>query len=243
LGQGYVEVEARLEMQDVLALCGVNVMSYSDPGPCAMGVDQGSKLHVIIGKKHRSDGDAHIVYACICDSWEDLDELLTRYNVDQCVVDGLPEQSSAKKFAERHWGKIYLNYYNKKMTGRTQWNAKDLTVSENRTESLDNSQQYVTKGWLHMPRKSETIMTVAKHFSNIAKKLDEDYDTGSQEYSYIKLGPDHYRHAFNYMIIALERVTAQGREKSPVILEGFRAQKQTEHKGTVFSYNTRRMAG
>jgi hypothetical protein len=33
---------------------------------------------------------------------------------------------------------------------------------------------------------------------NVAKKLKEDEETGSKRYLYIKLGPDHFRHAFNY---------------------------------------------
>lgn len=37
---------------------------------------------------------------------------------------------------------------------------------------------------------------------NVAKKLEEDEETGSKEYTYIKLGVDHFRHAFNYEVMA-----------------------------------------
>ena len=36
---------------------------------------------------------------------------------------------------------------------------------------------------------------------NLAKKLEESED-GSQRYNYVKLGPDHWRHAANYLVIA-----------------------------------------
>jgi hypothetical protein len=36
--------------------------------------------------------------------------------------------------------------------------------------------------------------------------LEEDVVTGSRLFKYKKLGPDHYRHALNYCILAAERV-------------------------------------
>jgi hypothetical protein len=42
----------------------------------------------------------------------------------------------------------------------------------------------------------------AEHCSNTAKKLEEDEQTGSKRYVYVKLGPDHFRHAFNYEAMA-----------------------------------------
>jgi hypothetical protein len=37
---------------------------------------------------------------------------------------------------------------------------------------------------------------------NVAKRLEEDEETGSKRYVYVKLGPDHFRHAFNYEAMA-----------------------------------------
>jgi hypothetical protein len=36
----------------------------------------------------------------------------------------------------------------------------------------------------------------------MAKKLEEDEETGSKRYVYVKLGPDHFRHALNYEAMA-----------------------------------------
>ena len=46
------------------------------------------------------------------------------------------------------------------------------------------------------------IEEFAQHLHNVAKRLEEDEETGSKRYVYVKLGPDHFRHAFNYECMA-----------------------------------------
>jgi hypothetical protein len=46
------------------------------------------------------------------------------------------------------------------------------------------------------------VKEFAEHLHNAAKKLEEDEETGSKRYVYVKLGPDHFRHAFNYEAMA-----------------------------------------
>ncbi len=40
----------------------------------------------------------------------------------------------------------------------------------------------------------------------VSKKLEEDEETGSKRYVYVKLGPDHFRHAFNYECMARQNM-------------------------------------
>jgi hypothetical protein len=42
------------------------------------------------------------------------------------------------------------------------------------------------------------VRKFASHLHNVAKNLEENEETGSKRYAYVKLGPDHFRHAFNY---------------------------------------------
>ena len=41
----------------------------------------------------------------------------------------------------------------------------------------------------------------------VAKKLEEDQQTGSKRYVYIRLGEDHFRHAFNYCAISMHELS------------------------------------
>ena len=200
IGIPYVEATNRLSIQEILFLCSDQGIAASDTGPCFMGVDQGKDLHVVIGK--RSFQKTLILHIGVYKDWEELDWLITSFHASRCVVDGLPETRNARAFAERHRGIVYLNYYNEYQKGKYRWNEADLTVQCNRTESLDASHQTILKGEIILPRESDIVRDFALHCHNVAKKLEEDEESGSKRYLYVRLGADHFRHALNYAIIA-----------------------------------------
>jgi len=223
IGIGYVEVTSRLTEQQIYALCTpepMKSMDQGDHGPCIMGVDQGNNLHVIIGKRV-SNTTKRVVHIGKYENWQDIDVLMERFNVWRCVVDAQPEQRNARDLAYRHWGKIFLNYYIHSQKGSVKWDHGQLLVSENRTESLDDSHALLANNLIILPRKSEEVDEFARHSSNIAKKLEEDEETGSKKYTYVTLGADHYRHAFNYFNIASENAPLSY-EKEESQIEGFR---------------------
>jgi len=201
IGIGYVEAQNRLSLQEVLALCSNEGIASQDEGPCFMGVDQGKDLHVVIGKKHPQKA-GKIIHLGIYNDWEELDRLMKNFNVIRCVVDALPETRNARAFAERFKGKVYLNYYNEHQKGSYAWNEKELIVQCNRTESLDASHREIMDKAIILPKQCEITQELAEHLHNVAKKLEEDEETGSKRYVYVKLGPDHFRHAFNYEAMA-----------------------------------------
>jgi hypothetical protein len=127
---------------------------------------------------------------------------MKNFNVTRAVVDALPETRNARAFAERHKGRVFLNFYQEHQKGRYAWNEKDLTVSCNRTESLDSSHNEILTGRIVLPKECEVVLEFAQHLHNVAKRLDEDEETGSKRYVYVRLGPDHFRHALNYEAMA-----------------------------------------
>lgn len=201
MGIGYIESENRLTIEQVLELCSDQGIPDSDPGPCSMGVDQGSNIHVVIGKPDMV-GKPRIIYAGILLDWEELDGLMRRFAVQSCVVDALPETRNARAFAERHKGKVFLNYYNEFQKGSYAWNEKEYIVQCNRTESLDASHKQIMDKEIVLPKRCAATETFASHLHSVAKKLEEDDQSGSKRYVYIKLGEDHFRHAFNYECMA-----------------------------------------
>jgi hypothetical protein len=201
IGVAYVEAENRLSIQEVLALCGNDGIVSQDPGPCSMGVDQGKDLHVVIEKRDWIKA-GKIIHLGIYKDWEELDRLMKVFHVTKCVVDALPETRNARAFAERHKGKVFLNYYSEHQKGKYAWNEKDLTVTCNRTESLDASHNEIMNSQIILPKECEIVREFATHLHNVAKKLEEDEETGSKRYIYVKFGPDHFRHALNYKAMA-----------------------------------------
>jgi len=201
IGVAYVEAENRLSIQEVLSLCGSDGIVQSDPGPCFMGVDQGKDLHVVIAKKHPQTA-GKIIHLGVYIDWEELDRLMKNFNVIRCVVDALPETRNARAFAERHKGKVFLNFYREFFKGDYKWDEANMTVVCNRTESLDASHNEIMTGQIALPKECEIVGEFAKHLHNVAKKLEEDEETGNKRYVYVKLGADHFRHAFNYESMA-----------------------------------------
>lgn len=203
IGLAYVSAENRLSIEEVISLCGNKGIAGNSNEACFMGVDQGQEIHVVIGKKHE-EKKCEIVHIGIYKDWQELDYLMKRFSVARCVVDAMPEIRNARAFAERFLGKVYLNYYLKHAKGSYRWNDREKIVNVNRTESLDASHHLIMNQEVILPRDSEMVKKFAIHCHNVAKKIKEDEESGSKYYEYIKLGPDHFRHAFNYLCVAME---------------------------------------
>ena len=138
IGIPWVEATHRIALDAVYSLCGTDGIAESDPGPCSMGVDQGKDLHVVIGKPHPSRA-GQIIHLGIYKEWQKLAELIKAFNVCRCVIDGMPDINKARNLARQYPRKVYLNFYNEHQKGSYKWNDAELTLSSNRTESLDAS--------------------------------------------------------------------------------------------------------
>lgn len=206
LGLAYVEAENRLAIEEVLSLCGDSGIASRDSGPCYMGVDQGRDLHVTIANRSHQKTVA-LIHLGVYRDWEELDSLMNRFSVVRAVVDALPEMRNARAFAQRHQGKVFLNFYNEHQKGAPRWDEKALTVLVNRTESLDASHRLIQDSEVVLPRECDVVRDFAGHLHNVAKKLEEDEETGSKRYVYVRLGEDHFRHAFNYTVIAMHELS------------------------------------
>ncbi len=201
LGLPYADAESQLTIQDVLSLCGSAGIADSDPGPCFLGCDQGADLHVTVMRRKPK---AQLLFLGVLKEWDQLDPLMRRFNISRAVIDGLPDQRGARSFANRFRGRVFMCFYRDGMKGRYRWDERDLTVAADRTESLDASASWITRKEVVLPRDSELMQTFARHMHSTAKKLITDPETGSQKYSYLKLGDDHFRHSFSYAVMALE---------------------------------------
>ena len=93
-----------------------------------------------------------------------------------------------------------------------------MTVQENRTESMDASHSFIADGDVVLPF-TDSAEEYADHCHNTAKKLYEDDETGSKRYVWVKLGPDHYRHADNYAMIAMSEEMSDANNHSEDIGE------------------------
>lgn len=181
------------------------IRDYDMPGAdegCVMGVDQGDLLHVEVRKQ--LDGVSRVVHLEVCDSFERLDQLMHTFGIRACVIDGLPNKHSAKQFRDRHFGKVFLAFYNERD------NAKEFEASAkepyslilDRTETLDSSANVWINGIATLPKKSVIVERFMEQMCNMQRAEIEDKH-GQKKYAWQKTGEDHFRHADNYCNVAL----------------------------------------
>ena len=198
IGIPWADLERRLDMMTVLNQCG-DVPMANESDSTAMGVDTGRQLHaVIIRPNCKCDGlPDRIVHLAVCNDFAELDELMKRFHVEVCVIDGLPETHATREFAKRH-GRVFLNFFNEHQRGEAKWNTHDDMVQINRTEALDASRNAILQKKVILPRREPIVEQFAKHMAADAKILDEDKDTGAKRFRYIRTGDDHFALAFTY---------------------------------------------
>lgn len=206
LGRAYIPAENRLHPNEVYACCGNDPILQKHEGPCCMGVDVGKVLHVVIAERSTKNA-LKVVKVTRVDNFEDLHDLARNFNVKSCVIDLRPEQRKVREFQKAENYSVFGCEYVETRTGLTHWDDKDKVIKCNRTEICDATHELVVEtGRLELPRRSFEVEEFTKEMCNIAKTLEEDELSGAKAYRYKKLGPDHYRHALNYCLLASERV-------------------------------------
>ncbi len=207
IGIPWVDTENKLQPSQVLALCGDKGLEERSARSCTMGVDTGRELHVVISRRFDPSGKTvkrEIVWLGTVQAYEELDSLMKCFQVSRCVIDALPEIHATRAFAQRHGGRVYLNYFNEHQKGSAKWDWEQHIVQVNRTEALDSGKKGIRDAEVVLPRRIPIVDTFAQHLASDAKQLIEDEETGAKSYRYIRTGTNHFSLAFTYDWLASE---------------------------------------
>ena len=100
-------------------------------GFCVMGVDTGKELHVVILRTngYTAPPGASRPPGSLPRRSRSLDALMERFHVDRCVIDGLPETHATREFAQRHRGRVFMNFFNENQRGAPKWDRREQTVT------------------------------------------------------------------------------------------------------------------
>ncbi len=208
IGLPYLPAEGGVTMKEFQALVGKHGIMASGRG-CSMGVDQGTGLHIVIKEPHFDKGAAITIY-CHHEPMADegftfLDHLMDDFDVRTCVIDGMPSTHSARAFAERFPGRVWLARY-ASQRGDVLWNwdqNNTPVVSIDRTEAFDRWRDLYKKRARRIPRIEGEVGTYVKQMTNIMRSIEEDKATGAKRAVWIKRGPDDYAHADSYAEVGL----------------------------------------
>jgi hypothetical protein len=201
LGLPYIATEDQLTIGQVLGRCGPFVMGNSDPGPCSFGLDVGKTKHLVIGKRVGTK-QHEIVKVARLSSWDDISQMIMKFNCKSGVVDARPYEDEARRFQSEHKMRIFLCEYSETSPVGKSYNLNTGIVKVNRTEICDASHNLVAEdGLLTIPRLCPEIKEFAKQVCNPAKVLEVNKKTKQSLYRY-RGTDDHYRHALNYYLLA-----------------------------------------
>jgi hypothetical protein len=215
LGMPYIATEDRLTVQDIASCCGQDPIVYRDEGPCAMGVDVGKQLHVVIGRKVRN-GQYKILYIGSFPDFNKLHDLGKIFGVRTAVLDLYPETRKVREFQKQEPYRVWGCQYRDELKDGQKRDSRGGVITVARTEICDSTHKMITDQHMIFPRGGSSVVEdFTAQLINIAKVLVEDPETGARLYRYKRLGPDHYRHALNYFLLAAQSmpVYVSDREK------------------------------
>lgn len=203
MARAYTDAHNRMDVSHVIGLCGSHGIENRSAVPTCIGIDVGPvKHHVVIGRKEYG-GSIRIIWIGETD-WNGLDDLMKRYN-GYAIQDGLPEPNKSAAWVKKWPYRAWSCFYSKSPKTGKMWNDDEKKITVYQSMAMDSSHAMLQEGKVILPRKSDVIDTFAKHCHNVARKKIEDEETGSIYNKWVKLGEDHYRKAFSYMVLAMER--------------------------------------
>ncbi len=209
LGLPYVAAEDRLTKSEVLGCCQEWNQMAKHEGPCAMGIDCQKPKRIVIGARTGKDRYSVFRVAGSADfEWNEIADWVRKFHVKSIVVDIRPYEDQARAFQKRMRKLgvvVFLCEYSESTPMGSAFNPKSGIVKVNRTEIMDSTHRVVTTaGQLQLPRRCPEIVEYAKQMCATAKVLETNKRTRQSVYRYRKLGPDDYRHATNYFLLACQ---------------------------------------
>jgi hypothetical protein len=209
LGQPWTSPESRLT-PDVLESC---VKPWVPDAPLrmnVMGIDVGSKLHVVIRGRH--NGRWYLLQAFTVDTFEQLEGCFVCYDFQCCVVDAFPETREARRFQKAHYGKVWLAQYTQQGL-EPDWSYDHWLVKAPRTLIMDEALRRFRERLYVLPPGYRDIEdgAYARHLQAPVRTIE--LDTWGQPVAVYKhRQPDDFAHAEVYATLATIRASLSDAE-------------------------------
>ena len=209
-GLPWVSTTDSITVEQVLANCvdEVNPMTQR----VVIGVDPGLPIWYTCMNK---DG---IFFADHCNSFKDVERLLSRWPNSVMVIDQGGEPMQAREMQQKYPGRVFLAYYrpDRKSVDVVQWGTGSefgkVVIDRNRMISL-LVEQLKDKGRIVLNGDKEDWRPFASHFANIYRELVVASDKPGKDSSMLynaeyvwKDGgrDDHFVHSALYALVALD---------------------------------------
>jgi DNA-directed RNA polymerase subunit RPC12/RpoP len=184
-------------------------------GNYCMGVDQGlNEKHVVIGTPETGVTDLYIVK-----EWEEVAQLIRKFNCGNIVIDALPDTKSVKDLQAEFPFQIMMCYYRRDPAKPESVEYKELegAVFAARSRNIDELIQDLLD--TRFPYSQELIRqglweVYCKHWESLYLVFEEDKTTGARRRVWKNSRADHFVHATLYWRLAAKR--AMDMNESPL---------------------------
>jgi len=181
-----------------------------------IGCDVGTNLHFEVTEYTIPNIDAEDINAAasavVIDegsrrNFDELDDLIIKYQIQHMVIDANPERREAYKLAQRFPGTVSLCFYGNKTRGKTiNVDAENSTITVDRTTWMDMALRRFSR----LPRRISLPVDVSLEYKNHIKAPIRVYGRDSDgnpvgSYVHSDSEPDHLAHCRTYSEIALAR--------------------------------------
>jgi phage terminase large subunit GpA-like protein len=216
LGLPYESAGSRLTL-DVLEACIDDPRSWKPDGGVAMGIDVGARCHYVV---RRRCGDRYqLLDAGEVETFAELGLLMTRWDVEHCVIDANPETRAAQELQRAFPGRVHLCQYVVSAL-KARWDVGIVQV--NRSASLDETIARFKEGRNRVPPNVRYlgdavrggVGAYARQLMAESRVFESDGD-GEPMARYVGSGESHYLHAENYCALASARVRSGGPSMRP----------------------------
>lgn len=220
LGLTHVVEGARVQDKDLEACMGSHKMVlHHYTGLVTMGVDVGKFLHYELTQWFHTEDSSDVnlqaegkmIRAGKVLHFEELDDLMSAFNVAFCVIDANPERRKALEFCQRWSGRAKMCFYSNGANGRNihVQPEENYALSVDRTSWLDLSMGRIHKSKITFPVDlPDEYKRNLKALVRVYKKDGQGNPVGKYERGNLD---DHFAHARNYNEIALNMAASNAR--------------------------------
>jgi hypothetical protein len=171
-----------------------------------MGLDTGYST----GHHYTIGSDETVFKVGTAKDFDEVDQLIAQYNVQQVVVDNGPETENANQLCERFQGMVLKSYYNSNMEKEeVKYDEIRSMVYSSRHRLFDRYIRELNAGvykFAFSP-KDPLINKFGDHFATLSMVVEPD-KTGNLKIKWVapESAADHYAHSFLYFRLAVERL-------------------------------------
>lgn len=183
-----------------------HVLAQMSQEPTMMGADIGRVIHVVIGVPTPKN-EIKVLWAGEVKNWEELDRTMKRFNVRFGVIDAQPGGLEQKEFAMSHPGRILAAYYPTYLEKEKDVfkDRDEVIIHVNRTLVMSMVIQAFFSNRVLLPVDIKTVKDFYKMMKSPVKATQEDTNGNMRTYFPPTRVPDHYFHAFVYLLAAIEK--------------------------------------